>query len=79
MPIFNYEGRSNTGKKIKGSLKTDSLETVISFLAERKITPIKIDESKIYHNFPNFLTLNIKSRIKKKILLMQIQIMKKNI
>lgn len=50
MPIFNYEGRNRTGEKINGSLKTETLETLMVFLSERGITPINVKEQKTYQN-----------------------------
>ena len=69
MPIFNYEGRGENGQKITGTLKTDNTEMVMTFLAERKITPIKIMEAKIYHHFFNFLNIKFKKGVKKQVLL----------
>jgi MSHA biogenesis protein MshG len=69
MPIFNYQGRTKTGEKINGTLKTESVESLISILAERNITPISIDESKIYHNFLNFFHIRGKAILGRKTLL----------
>jgi MSHA biogenesis protein MshG len=69
MPTFNYEGRDKAGKKISASLKTENFEALMIFFKERGITPIKINEAKIYRRFPNFLRLMFKERITKKALL----------
>lgn len=56
MPTFNYQGRDKNGEKISGSIKTDSLDALMIFLAERNITPINIKEQKSHKELPNILT-----------------------
>lgn len=64
MPMFNYEGRLEDGRKIKGNVDAESLDKVVEYLENRRIVPIDIKRGK-KHEF-NILAFFNESKVKAK-------------
>lgn len=48
MTVYKYLGRDAKGRKVSGSLKTDGIAEVISYLQTREITPLQIEKGVSY-------------------------------
>ena len=64
MTIYNYEGRNQNGKKVRGSLDADKAGDVADFLKTKNIIPVAIVASKQKRKADNYLRGLISGKVK---------------